>query len=222
MKFLIAVFLPASPFIAPSPFINFGDFCQPPRLLHTPRLLFWPKFASLPVYSALSFYLKLESSLLVRSSHMRCSARRKNVLRNFAEFTGKLLCQSLFLKKTFIKKQTLAQVFSFEFCEISKSTFFTEHFWTVASFKREKRENQLKFHVFTILCGASKGFPKALFILIYFSEIHGAERIKLQKTSSFYVRKGCIASSDWNFFPVKLQPIEKVLILNETLKSYFS
>ena len=55
MKFLIAVFLPASPFI------NFADFCQPPRLLHPPCLLFWPKFASLPVYSALPFYLKLES-----------------------------------------------------------------------------------------------------------------------------------------------------------------
>ena len=49
MKFLIAVFLPASPFI------NFGDFCQPPRLL------FWPKFTSLPVYSTLAYYLKLES-----------------------------------------------------------------------------------------------------------------------------------------------------------------
>ena len=51
MKFLIAVFLPASPFI------NFGDFCQPPRLL------FWPKFANLLVYSALPFYLKLESRM---------------------------------------------------------------------------------------------------------------------------------------------------------------
>ena len=55
MKFLIAVFLPASPFV------NFGDFCQPTRLLYLPRLLFWPKFASLPVYSALPFYLKLKS-----------------------------------------------------------------------------------------------------------------------------------------------------------------
>ena len=27
----------------------------------------------------------------------------------------------------FIKKETLAQVFSWEFCEISKKTFFTEH-----------------------------------------------------------------------------------------------
>ena len=33
----------------------------------------------------------------------------------------------------FIKKETLAQVFSCEFCEISKNTFFVEHLWTAAS-----------------------------------------------------------------------------------------
>ena len=33
----------------------------------------------------------------------------------------------------FIKKKTLAQVFSCGFCEISKNTFFTEHLWTTAS-----------------------------------------------------------------------------------------
>ena len=33
----------------------------------------------------------------------------------------------------FIKKETLAQIFSCEFCEISKNTFFTEHLWTIAS-----------------------------------------------------------------------------------------
>ena len=32
----------------------------------------------------------------------------------------------------FIKKETLAQVFSCEFCEISKNTFFTEHIWMTA------------------------------------------------------------------------------------------
>ena len=31
-----------------------------------------------------------------------------------------------------IKKETLAQVFSCEFCEISKNTFFTEHVWATA------------------------------------------------------------------------------------------
>ena len=65
MKFLIAVFLSAFPFVPTSLFINFEDFCQPPRLLHPPRLLFWPQFASLSVYSALPFYLKLESKYLL-------------------------------------------------------------------------------------------------------------------------------------------------------------
>ena len=42
----------------------------------------------------------------------------KGFLRNFAKFTGKHLCQSLFFKK-----ETLAQMFSCQFCEISKNTF---------------------------------------------------------------------------------------------------
>ena len=41
---------------------------------------------------------------------------KKGVLRNFGKFTGK--------QETLIKKETLAQVFSCEFCEIFKSTYF--------------------------------------------------------------------------------------------------
>ena len=33
----------------------------------------------------------------------------------------------------FIKKETLAHVFSCEFCEISKNTSFTEHLWATVS-----------------------------------------------------------------------------------------
>ena len=33
----------------------------------------------------------------------------------------------------FIEKETLAQVFSQKFCEISKNNFSTEHLWTTAS-----------------------------------------------------------------------------------------
>ena len=74
----------------------------------------------------------------IRSNHQRCSVR-KSVLRNLAKFKEKHQCHSLFFNKVvdlmpeacnFIKKETLAQVFSCEFCEISKSTFFTEHLWT--------------------------------------------------------------------------------------------
>ena len=43
-----------------------------------------------------------------------------------------------------LKRETLAQVFSCEFCEISKNTFFTEHLRTTAS---EVKQNE----VFTII-----------------------------------------------------------------------
>ena len=65
---------------------------------------------------------------LSRSSHQMRSLR-KGALRNFTKFTGKHLWHSLFFNKV----AALAQVFSCEFCEISKNTFFTEHLWTTAS-----------------------------------------------------------------------------------------
>ena len=78
---------------------------------------------------------------ICRSSHHRCSIK-KCVLRNFTKFTGKNLCQGLFFNKVagLIKLQTLAQVFSCEFCEISKNTFFREHLWTTATLYRLDRD----------------------------------------------------------------------------------
>ena len=56
---------------------------------------------------------------------------KKRVLRNFPKFTWKHLCQSLLFNKvaglrpaTLLKRETLAQVFSSEFCDISENTFF--------------------------------------------------------------------------------------------------
>ena len=43
----------------------------------------------------------------------------------------------------FIKKETVAQVFSCEFCEIFKNAFFTEHLWTTAS---------IIIWIFTVIC----------------------------------------------------------------------
>ena len=50
----------------------------------------------------------------------------KDVLRNIEKLTGKNLCQSLFFNKVTTRSllpQTLAQVFSNNFCKISKKTF---------------------------------------------------------------------------------------------------
>ena len=58
---------------------------------------------------------------------------KQGILTNFTKFAGKHLCQSPFLIKSqaqdfnFLKKETLAEVFSGEFCEIFKNTFFIEH-----------------------------------------------------------------------------------------------
>ena len=48
---------------------------------------------------------------------------KKVVLKNFAKFTGKHLCQSLVFNKVAGLKETLAQLFSCEFRDISKNTF---------------------------------------------------------------------------------------------------
>ena len=77
------------------------------------------------------FFLKTVSGSF-RSSHQRCSVK-KGVLRNFAKFTGKRLYQRIFfnkvaaLRSATLLKESLAQVFSREFCEISKNNFFTKH-----------------------------------------------------------------------------------------------
>ena len=92
---------------------------------------------------------------------------KKTVLKNFAIFaeaaTRRVLWKKVFFEisqnsqentcarvsflirlqvSNFIKREALAQVFSCEFYEISKNTFFTEHLWTTASvFAEDEQRN---------------------------------------------------------------------------------
>ena len=43
-----------------------------------------------------------------------------------------------------LEAQALAQIFSCEFCVISKNTFFTEHLWTTASVRSPILKNIYK------------------------------------------------------------------------------
>ena len=63
----------------------------------------------------------------------RCSSSRSqmffiiSVLKNLAIFIGKHLCWNLFLTKLrtdLLKRKTPTQVFSYEYCEIFKNSFF--------------------------------------------------------------------------------------------------
>ena len=66
---------------------------------------------------------------MVRTSHRRCSVRN-GVLRNFAKFTGKHLCQSLLLNKvtglrpaTLLKKRFWHTCFPMNFATFSRTPF---------------------------------------------------------------------------------------------------
>ena len=68
-----------------------------------------------PVISFITCQVRLESVLYFRSSHQRCSME-KGALRNFAKFTGKHLCQSLFFNKVvglqiYLKRHSATGVF---------------------------------------------------------------------------------------------------------------
>ena len=75
---------------------------------------------------------------LFRSSHRRCFIK-KAVLKHFAIFTWKHLCWSLFLIKlqpfrsATLLKETPTQLFSCDYCEIFKNTYFEEHLGRAAS-----------------------------------------------------------------------------------------
>ena len=85
-----------------------------------------------------------------RSSHQRCSVR-KGVLKNLVKFTGKQLCQGLIFNRVFIKKETLAQAFFCEFCEISKNTFFPEYLRKTASEHLGDQKMFAGFYCFLIM-----------------------------------------------------------------------
>ena len=66
--------------------------------------------------------------IIIRSRHKRCS-RKKGFLKNFAKFTKNTSARVSFLIKLktsglqLHSKETLAEVFSYEFCKTFKNTF---------------------------------------------------------------------------------------------------
>ena len=74
------------------------------------------------------------TTYLVKSTSRLEVFCKKSFLRNFAKFTEKHLCQCLFFNKVvgqnlqIYQKETPTKVYSCQFCEISRNTYFTEHF----------------------------------------------------------------------------------------------
>ena len=104
------------------------------------------------------------------SSHQRCSVR-KGVLRNFTKF------------------KSLTQVFSCEFCEISKNTFFTEQRWVIASAncanrgKCDKAAASIEGCVHNLIEG--RALQKAVYITFHQEKFVEIQWLRLSLSSYF-------------------------------------
>ena len=118
-----------------------------------------------------------------RSSHQRYSII-KDVLRDFAKFTGRQLCQSLFFNKLqALEKETLAQgLFSCEFCEISNNTFFIEHLQVTASVK--VKTELTKFQQLMLIFHRQKYVQTSFYCCLYQFDV-----LQLEEDSKAAVRK---------------------------------
>ena len=89
-----------------------------------------PFFFKRKIFTFSKFYLFFWEC---RSNHAELFCK-KGVFKNFAKFTEKNLCWSLFFNKALgLQLQCCACVFFCEFWEFFKNTFFREAFWTIAS-----------------------------------------------------------------------------------------
>ena len=114
-------------------------------LYFSPIAKLWPR--KKVIFKVFVFW-KYSKTLTFKSSHQRCSM--KKVFLEISQNSQENTCaRASFLIKlqayNFIKKETLTQVFSCEFCKIFKNTYFTEHLWTTASkvFSLSKNINTL-------------------------------------------------------------------------------
>ena len=145
-------------------------------------------YESLPSWKIYPSSSPLRNHNTIRSSPPEVFCK-KGFFRKFAKFTGKPLCQSLFFNKVAsLKKETQAQVFYCEFCEISKNTFFTEQLWATASAQSmETGNNDLYIpKMFTI---PRKMFNMPSQNLLALSEMYEEFLYLMDLKSHFYVHQ---------------------------------
>ena len=94
------------------------------------------------VFEKMSSSLAMLLAMLLVHVGKRSNSRSQmffetGVLKNFAIFTGKHLCRSLFKQSAglttciLIKEETLTQAFFCEYCEILKKNLFIEHLFII-------------------------------------------------------------------------------------------
>ena len=77
---------------------------------------------------SVNWNFRIEFLRINRNSHQRCSII-KGILRNFARFTGKQLCQSPFWPATLLKKSLWHKCFPVNFAKFLRTPFLQNRSW---------------------------------------------------------------------------------------------
>ena len=116
---------------------------------HNGKLLLRVKFLYISLYELLFISNKIclfksfNCIFIMEAVAQRCYVKR-GVLRNFAKFTGKHLCQSLFFNKdggrpaTLLKKRRWHRSFSVNFAKFLRTPLFAEHLWWLLLLSEKK------------------------------------------------------------------------------------
>ena len=126
-----------------------GHFLNELRVsFKTQNTVFFQKYWPFYSYSCMkTYHFAALNVKVIKNCSSRCNKKRnirwseaatrgvlwKKVFLEISQNSQENTCARVSFLIKFIKKETLAQVFSCEFCEISKNTFFTEHLWETDS-----------------------------------------------------------------------------------------
>ena len=141
---------------------------------------------------------------------------KKGVLRKFAKFTGKHVCQPA----TLFKKETLAQVFSSQLCEISRNTFpfHCSYSVSIVDFEQANFRWVTAPKPFTLFVLSNKFFPCFFNILI---QMHFVNLINLKmsyKTSKMKQNSSKIQATIKIQMMMQQRVMTLSLLLQNTLK----
>ena len=127
---------------------------------------------------------------------------KKSVLRNFAKFTGKHMCQSLFFNKvagTLLKKGLWHRRFLVNFAKFLRTSFYIEHFWCLllyGKYSNSTKDSSLWILLFSLSLTTLIGICKTQLVLFEIFPCKEKEENLKKKRVKLIIR--CYLRILWN------------------------
>ena len=131
--------------------------------------------------------LKISTSVTNSDAVVQRCVVKKSVLKNIGKFTVNHLCQNFFLIE--LQAWTLVQVFSCEFCEISRNTFFYRTPLVAASANLPNGGNFWFFYPFKPFSISNFAMAKWFCHVTCFAKVYLILFFSFEQTWYFYRKK---------------------------------